>query len=324
MLAGCAGAPPSGGPATNARGQSFQRFYQELREEARRKGHNPAQLDDAFGGVIAPVGEVLRAEQSQPELVRTFDDYVAGMLSATRIARGRERAAAHRGDLAATYARTGVSPTVVVALWGVETNFGRAQGRHPVLPALVTLAWRSPRGEYFRREVFEALRVVERAEIAPAALTGSWAGAMGQCQFMPSSYMAYAQDGDGDGRADIWNSEADVFASAANYLKAKGWRRGQGWRFSAAGVDAAGLKLNSRGLSEPAPLAQWRQRGLRWQGQGAAGFTAETPLRYYAPQPGGPAYLLGPNFDVILRWNNSSYFAYSVLALADVLAEGGQ
>lgn len=307
-------------PETNAAGTSFGTFYAKLKTEAKAKGYNPAQLDAAFEGKPAPLPAVLKSEQSQPELTRTFAEYTGSMLSTDRISRGTQNLKDHNTDLTKTFARTGVSPSVVVALWGIETNFGKVQGEHPILPALITLAWQSPRSDYFRKETFAALEVLKVTGKKPANLIGSWAGAMGQCQFMPSSYLAYATDGDGDGKADIWSSQSDVFASAATYLQKRGWKGSVPWRIAVNDAfDSTNLKLNSRGLSEPETLFNWQARGFKLP-KGLAVNSAEK-FRYYHPQEGGPAFLLGPNFSVILSWNNSSYFAWSVLNLADTMEQ---
>ncbi len=308
----------SGMHANNPTNESFNRFYAQLRKEAERKGHNPKLLDAAFDGNIAPIPQVLKSEKSQPEIVRTFAQYTGSMLSAERIARGTQNLKDHMPELEKAYARTGVSPSVVVALWGIETRFGEVQGTHPIIPALATLAWQSPRSDYFRKETFAALEVAQKTGKEPSELLGSWAGAMGQCQFMPTSWLAYGTDGDDDGMADIWDNEADVFASAATYLHKRGWQKGQPWRYQlAAGFNEKGLKLNTRGLSEQETLSFWQQRGFKVPA--GVNLTGGTKLRYYKPQAEGPAYLLGPNFSVILSWNNSSYFAWSVLSLAETI-----
>jgi len=316
LLAGCASTIPSDAPTRNAAGVTFKTFYAQFKREAAAKGYNPADIDAAFSGNIKPIGAVVKSEKSQPELVRTFAEYTGSMLSANRIGQGVSNMVEHREDLATTQARTGVSPSVVVALWGIETNFGKVQGDHPVIPALVTLAWQSPRADYFRKETYAALDVLKKTGKQPADLKGSWAGAMGQCQFMPSSYLAYATDGNNDGQADIWTTEADVFASAATYLQKRGWRKDIPWRLAATGIEKPGVKLNARGLSEPQPFSYWQGRGYT-----GPKFASSTPFRYYRPQEGGPSYLLGPNFSTILSWNNSSYFAWSVLALADTIEQ---
>ena len=298
----------------------FQAFYRQLRQDVAAQGLNPATLDAAFPGGIHPVKDVLKREGAQPEIVRTFADYVTPMLSPTRIANGRMHMANHAEALQRIQAETGVSASVVVALWGIETNFGKIQGEHPVIPALATLAWQSAsRPDFYKKELFAALKISEKLNLNPAELKGSWAGAMGQCQFMPTSYLAYAKDGDGDGLADIWTNEDDVFASAANYLARRNWQAGKTWKIPLEGtLDLSGVQVNSRGLSEPLSLRQWRKRGYT----GAPlGYANASELRSYAPEKDGPEMLLGPNFSVILGWNNSSYFAYSVLALADKLSE---
>ena len=313
----------SDAPTTNAQGVSFKTFYARLKAEAKAKGYNPAVLDAAYAankdGKSAPIPSVVKSENAQPELVRTFAQYTGSMLSAERISRGRANLQEHATDLLATQTRTGVSASVVVALWGIETNFGKVQGEHPVIPALVTLAWQSPRSDYFRKETFAALDVLKHTGKNPSELIGSWAGAMGQCQFMPSSYLAYATDGNNDGVADIWTDEADVFASAATYLQKRGWNKSTPWRLLADGVNINGVKLNSRGLSEPQPLSFWKERGFK--APNGTKLSSGTEFRYYHPQAEGPAYLLGPNFSVILSWNNSSYFAWSVLSLADTIEQ---
>jgi membrane-bound lytic murein transglycosylase B len=320
LLTACATTIPSDMPGKNASGVTFTSFYANLQKEAAAKGYNPADLDAAFAGKPAPINAVVKSEQSQPELVRTFAEYTGAMLSSNRIGQGVSNIREHAADLNSTAARTGVSASVVVALWGIETNFGKVQGEHPVIPALVTLAWQSPRADYFRKETFAALEVLKKTGKQPPELIGSWAGAMGQCQFMPSSYLAYATDGDNDGKADIWGTQADVFASAATYLQKRGWKKSVPWRLSVnEGINTSGLKLNSRGLSEPQPLSYWHGRGFQTP-KGLSLNTSES-FRYYKPQDGGPAYLLGPNFSTILSWNNSSYFAWSVLSLADTIEQ---
>ncbi|MBI1309022.1 MAG: lytic murein transglycosylase [Proteobacteria bacterium] len=335
VLASCATAPTghvrhgkkssATGAKTAAEAQldqkAFLKFYNQLKADAAAHGHKPELLDAAFSGAPQPIPSVISAEAAQPETTRTFAAYVGPMLSRERIDAGVQNIRQYRRPLENASQHTGVPISVIVALWGIETNFGARQGENPIIPSLVTLAWKSPRGDYFRKEVFASLTVLEKTGMKPSELQGSWAGALGQCQFMPSSYLAYAQDGDGDGKADIWHNEADVFASAATYLQAKGWKAGLPWRVELGSVpNLQGVSVNARGLSEPMSLSAWKKRGLATLKNGAlVGVPSSTRFRVYEPQPGGPAFLLGPNFDVVLRWNNSSYFAYSVLSLADML-----
>jgi membrane-bound lytic murein transglycosylase B len=250
------------------------------------------------------------------------------MLSDARRTQGAALYQQHLPVLMDVEARTGVPGNVMVALWGIESNFGANMGTTPVIPALVTLAWRSPRGEYFAKEAMQALRVAAQQHIEPQALVGSWAGAMGGCQFMPSNYLAYAVDGDGDGSADIWKTPADVFASSGNFLHELGWQQGKPWRVKARATavlpQAAGF--NERGLSKPWAIAQWQRWGVIPLGQTFAELGGmDTAVRLYQPMGSeGPLYMLGGNFDVILKWNKSSYFAASVLLLAESIAKNGE
>lgn len=313
LLGGCASVPEYI-PAPDA---DFNVFYQALKVDVAARGLNPSLLDEAFEGTPAPVQEVLPKLAAQPEFTRTFAQYTGAMLSKTRIENGRQKYIKNIKQLNDIEVDFGVSSSVVVALWGIETNYGKVTGDHPIIPALATLSWKSNRPDFFRKELYAALEIAQKHKKNPRTLRGSWAGAMGQCQFMPTSYLAYAKDADGDGFADIWQNEADVLASAANYLKRHGWQANQPWRVVVTDeLDLQGLTINSRGLSEPKPLSEWRRRGYT---QSPPGFVEATPLRSYRPQPGGPLYLVGPNFSVILKWNNSSYFAYSVLALAEAI-----
>lgn len=324
VLAGCATMP---GEESLSQSE-FEAFYQSFRMKVQSEGLRGEALDAAFGGRIAPVGAVLSSEKSQPETVRTFSSYVASMLSETRRTKGVALMAEHNTALKRAEAESGVPASVITALWGIESNFGVNQGTHPVIPGLVTLAWKSPRGEFFGREAINALKVAEKEGMDPAMIRGSWAGAMGQCQFMPSTFLKHAKDGDGDGREDIWDNPADVFASAGNYLKALGWKRGTPWRMKANAsvrLDDDKTKFNERGLSEPQTIAQWQQWGVVGVGGTFNSFgPPETKTRLYKPLgENGPLFMVGPNYDVILGWNRSSYFATSVLLLAESYENGG-
>jgi membrane-bound lytic murein transglycosylase B len=261
---------------------------------------------------------VAKARTNQPEFTQTFATYVGRALAPTRLARGQEKVAENQAILTQIISQTGVPGGVLVALWGLESNYGTQAGNTPIIPALVSLAYSSNRPEYFRKEVFAALQVADKFKLNPRTWVGSWAGASGGPQFMPSNVLAHARDGNGDGKIDLWsqNNPADVLASAANLLRVKGWQPGQPWRVQAPSeLKLGGVELNDRGLSEPLTAALWAKRGVL-----QTTFQPEDKLRYYRPQPGGPAWLVGPNFQALLNWNNSSYFAFSALTLADTLA----
>jgi membrane-bound lytic murein transglycosylase B len=206
---------------------------------------------------------------------------------------------------------------MIVALWGIETDFGRTTGTYPVVPALVTLAYDGRRSAFFRSELLLALRILDEGHVHPDSMIGSWAGAMGQNQFMPSSFVNHAVDYDQDGRQDIWTSRADVFASTANYLARSGWRRDESWGREAllpAGFDTTLANGKTR-----RPLSDWVRLGVRPAG-GAAGFTDPPDRPAAIVRPAGsraPAYIVYDNFDVILRWNRSTYFAVAAGTLAD-------
>lgn len=320
LLAGCVSLS-NGALSTNEAGVRFTSFYAGLKAEAKAKGYDPALLDAAYGTQPpAPVPQVMTSHKAQPEFNRTFEGYTGPMLSADRVAKARAMQTTYAADLAKAEARTGVPSGLIVALWGIETSYGKAQGGHPIIPALVTLAWQAPapRNTYFKKELFAALEMVKRTGMPPAQLTGSWAGATGQCQFMPSNYLAYGTDGNGDGQVDIWHTPADVFASAATLMKANGWKPGTPWRIALNQPATAALHLNVRGLSAPHTLAEWKKHGLKIHPKG---FAEGDMFRFYQPQPESPAFLVGPNFEAVLKWNKSSYFAFSALSLADMLTK---
>ena len=302
-----------------AAGEDFGPWLQELRRQALDDGISAATLDAALTGV-QPIPRVIELDRDQPEFKRTFQQYLDLVAPETRVANGREALARHRALLEAVAARYGVQPRFIVALWGVETDFGRVTGGFPVVAALATLAFEGRRSEFFRRELLDALHILDERHIGVAEMTGSWAGAMGQSQFMPSSFRRYAVDYDGDGRRDIWSTEADVFASIANYLAGNGWRAGQGWGRAVRlppGFDPAlvGPKIEK-------PLAEWQALGVRTATGGdlpAANLSASV---VQPDGPRGPALIVYENFKTIMRWNRSTYFAATVGYLADRIGGG--
>lgn len=320
-LASCATTAPQDS-AYAPHDAKFDAFFKALETEAKAKGLDASLLRKAYPAAPAPLASVAKASANQPEFTRTFDAYVGQMLSSVRIARGQELLAQHATELDKVATETGVPQGVMVALWGIESNYGKNQGSTPIIPALVSLAYQSNRAAYFKNELFAALTLAQREGLNPQEWRGSWAGASGQCQFMPSNILRNGRDGNGDGHVDIWqlrgeNGEADVFASTASLLLHKGWQAGQPWRILAPeGLLLNGVKINDRGLSDPLPAAQWEKRGLA-----QTHYKPTDKLRYYQPQAGGPAWMVGPNFQAILNWNNSSYFAFSALSLADTLQQ---
>ena len=212
-----------------------------------------------------------------------------------------------------------VQPRFIVALWGIETNYGKNTGGYRIVNALATLAFDGRRSQYFRTELFNAFRILQEGHISPELMKGSWAGAMGQCQFMPSSFLRLAVDYDGDGRKDIWKTAADVFASAANYLSQSGWRGSQTWGRQ---VQLPGSFNNTdASLKIKKSLTSWQKIGVRRLNGRSLPLVDIQGSVVLPDGKGGPAYLVYENFRVIMKWNRSTYFATSVGLLADALAE---
>ena len=237
-----------------------------------------------------------------------------------RVEKGRQRLRENRALLVEIGRKYGVQPRFLVAFWGIETDFGRHTGGFRVIPALATLAYDGRRSAYFRRELLNALEILDQGHIALSDMVGSWAGAMGQSQFMPSSFVTFAVDYDGDGRKDIWNTKADVFASAANYLSRVGWKGDQTWGRPVRlpkGFDTglASLKIRKR-------LSAWQRLGVRRADGGDLPKRDLMASVVLAEGPGGPAYVVYDNYHAILKWNRSTFFALAVGSLAEQIGDG--
>jgi membrane-bound lytic murein transglycosylase B len=298
--------------------QPFEVWLEELRRDALKEGigaQTLMALDD-----LAPIARVIELDRRQPEGRFTFQQYNQRVLSESRIERGRELYREHRGLLQRVAADYGVQPRFIVALWGIESSYGSFGGDFPVIGALATLAHDGRRASFFRGELLKALRIVDRGDIAIERMTGSWAGAMGQSQFMPSSYDAYAVDYDSDGRRDIWTSLPDVFASIANYLAKAGWNDRYTWGRKVHVPPA--LNGDLVGLNTTRPLPQWQELGVR-RADGANLPTVRLSASLLSTDEGqGPAYLVYDNFRVLMAWNRSTYFALTVGELADLIERG--
>jgi membrane-bound lytic murein transglycosylase B len=293
----------------------FGDWLSELRQEARAVGISERTLERALSG-IAPIPRVIELDRRQPEGRMTFVEYRQRVINDARIRKGRRMLEEHGPLLAQVEARYGVPAPVIVALWGIESNFGENTGGFPVIASLATLAHEGRRADFFRGELMSALKILDAGDVAPEAMNGSWAGAMGQSQFMPSTFLAYAVDGNGDGRRDIWGSQADVFASMANYLSRMGWDRRYIWGREvrvASGVGASGL-------DERRPLARWQAAGVRQRDGGDLPAVAIEASLLRMDDGAGPSYLVYDNFRVLMRWNRSTYFATSVGLLANAIS----
>ncbi len=302
-----------------AQHQPFDAWLADLRQEALDQGIAAATLDKALGG-LELIPEVIERDRRQPEGRFTFQEYNQRVLSASRIERGRQLYRDHRALLDRVAADYGVQPRFIVALWGVESSYGSHGGEFPVIGALATLAHDGRRPSFFRSELLKALHILDHSDIPADRMMGSWAGAMGQSQFMPSSYDAYAVDYDGDGHRDIWTSLPDVLASIANYLAKAGWNDRYTWgrkvQLSAAiDGDLAGLNVIK-------PLPEWQGLGVRaTDGTNLPKAPLEASL-LHTDDGQGPAYLVYPNFRVLMAWNRSTYFALTVGELADLIDRG--
>jgi membrane-bound lytic murein transglycosylase B len=295
----------------------FLEWLEGLRADALANGISQGTLDRSLVD-IAPIPRIIELDRRQPESTVTFADHQTRIVNATRIKIGRERLAKHRVLLDEIGDQFGVQPRFIVALWGIETNFGRFTGGFPVIDALATLAYDGRRSKYFRGELLKALQIVEEGHIDPADMKGSWAGAMGQAQFMPSSFLNFAHDHNGDGAKDIWNTQADVFASAANYLKGVGWDDDITWGRKVALPDGFDGALVS--LDVVKPIGEWQKLGVR-RADGRDLPTREIPASILQPGgEGGQAFIIYDNYRAILRWNRSHYFAMAVGQLSDRIA----
>ncbi|MFQ5939309.1 MAG: lytic transglycosylase domain-containing protein [Alphaproteobacteria bacterium] len=294
--------------------ETFTGWLEGVRAEAASRGISQATIEAALTD-LEPIARVIELDRNQPEFTLSFEEYLELVASASRIETGRLRLAEHRAVLEEVGERFGVEPRLIVALWGVETDFGRQPGTFPVIGALATLAYDGRRGAYFRGELFEALAILEEGHIEPERMIGSWAGAMGQNQFMPSSFRRYAVDYDGDGRRDIWTAPGDIFASAANYLAGSGWRRGRPWGHEVVlpsdfDPALADLELVKR-------VGEWQALGVRGA-DGDALAPGDRPASVVLPDgPQGPAYVIYDNYRALMKWNRSIFFATAVGYLAD-------
>jgi membrane-bound lytic murein transglycosylase B len=292
----------------------FSSWLSDLRAEARSAGVSERTLDRALHGV-EPIARVIELDRRQPEGRMTFREYRDRVISTARIEKGRRLLREHGNLLRDIEGRYGVPAEVIVALWGIESSYGEYTGGFPVIASLATLAHDGRRSSFFRGELLSALRILEAGDITAEAMNGSWAGAMGQSQFMPSTFLSYAVDGNGDGRRDIWASHADIFASMANYLSSMGWDRECIWGREVR----AGSGVRSSGLDERRPLARWQDAGVR-RADGRDLPTAAIEASLLLMDDGqGPSYLVYDNFRVLMRWNRSTYFATSVGLLANAI-----
>jgi lytic murein transglycosylase len=298
--------------------QRFTEWVAGFRESARAAGIDDATLHAAFDQVQLRHVAV-QADRAQPEFTRTLWDYLDAVVSARRIATGQQRLIDLRAEADAATARFGVPGPVLMAVWGIESNFGGNYGDVPVVDALATLGFEGRREAWARGELMAALKILQSGDIQRDRMVGSWAGAMGQTQFMPSSFLAYAVDADGDGRRDIWGSMADVLSSTANFLARSGWQADEPWGVEVqlpAGFDPARADVTVRQGS-----AQWTAEGVTAIGGAPLPTVADASVLQPAGAR-GPAFLVGRNYRAILRYNNSVSYALTVGLLSQRIGGG--
>ncbi len=309
-----AAATSPGQAESQAPKQEFQLWLADFRKQAKTSGISEETLAAALDG-ISPIPRVIELDRAQPEFKLTFRKYMDRVAPISRVEKGRKMVKTHAALLKDISAKYGVPSRFIVALWGVETDFGRVSGGFPVIPALATLAHEGRRAAFFRGELLDALRILNQGHITPAAMSGSWAGAMGQVQFMPSSFLKFAVDEDGDGKRDIWGSTPDALASAANYLSKSGWRDDIGWgRAVALPVDFDSAQI---GLETRKTLDEWSDLGVVSKDGQALPKRAITASLVRPESGGEDIFLVYDNYRVIMKWNRSHFFATAVGHLAD-------
>jgi membrane-bound lytic murein transglycosylase B len=298
---------------------SYDQWVNTFKQKAMAQGVSQTTLNNAFAGSRF-LPRVIELDRKQPESKLTFAQYKDRIVSATRINQGRAMYRKHKAILDEVGAAYGVQPQYIVALWGIETNYGSNTGGFDVIDSLASLSYEGRRQEFFGKELMNALKIIDAGHISAADMKGSWAGAMGQSQFMPSSFLAYAQDYDKDGKKDIWGTQADVFASAANYLARSGWKGDEKWGRQVSVPSSFNESMFDR--KNKKPLSTWANMGVRLPNGGALPM-ANMNAGIVAPDGvNGPKYLTYSNYDVIMKWNRSTYFATSVGLLANAIAAG--
>ena len=298
--------------------QSFAEWRANLRMEAVQQGISPLLFEQAFAG-LTPDPQVIAADQSQPEFTRPVWEYLDSAVSSWRVARGKALLAEQAKTLHAIETRYKVDTSILVAVWGMESGFGQNIGSKNVIRSLATLAYEGRRTDFWRNQLISALQILQNGDTSINGMLGSWAGAMGQTQFMPTTYLQYAVDFDGDGRRDIWKSSADALASAANYLSLSGWQHNQPW-----GLE---VQLPTRGFdyaiadgAQTKTLNQWLALGVSMRDKVDMRSLGQQSATLFLPSGHkGPAYLLLDNFRSILKYNNSTSYALAIGLLSNAL-----
>ncbi len=298
---------------------TFDVWLQGVREEALREGISANTLDLALAH-LKPLDRVIELDRRQPEFTQTFWSYLDARITDWRIQYGKEMLQKHRKLLSQVEAQYGVPARYLVAFWGMETNYGNYLGKFSTVESLATLAYDPRRSDFFRSQLIDALRIIDQGHITPEKMLGSWAGAVGHLQFMPTTFLKYATDGDEDQRIDVWGDLEDVFASGANYLNKIGWKYGELWGREVRLPKDFEWQLASLKIHQP--VAEWRARGVTKADGRPLPDDNITYGSIVLPQGAqGPAFLVYHNFNVIMDWNLSINYAVAVGHLADRLID---
>jgi membrane-bound lytic murein transglycosylase B len=308
---------PAAVPAT-ATGQDaqFGAFVAGFRATAVQAGIDPQIYDASMTG-IARNPHVEDLNLQQPEFVKPIWDYLDGAVSLVRITKGQPMLAAYAPVLVSIEQRFGVQKEILVAIWGIESDYGEEMGSFNMFEALATLGYQGPRSDFGRRELLGALRMEQQEHFPLTEMTSSWAGAFGQTQFIPSAFFKYAVDGDGDGRRDLWHSPADALASAANLLVQSGWERNAAWGYEV--VLPAKFPYELADLDKPSTITAWRNMGVRAAGGWDLPVSDARASIYLPAGARGPAFMVFDNFRTVLKYNNAASYALAVCTLADRL-----
>lgn len=299
--------------STPAGAQNWGTWLEGVKEEALAQGISARTINEAFAGIREPSRKVKNLARSQPEHRLTFDRYLRSRADNYRIAIGRKEFSKYRALLDSVGQKFGVDPCFIVSFWGMESSYGTYMGNFPVINSLATLAYESNRPAFFRNQLLIGLRILDEGHVSLNKFKGEWAGASGQPQFLPSSWVEFAVDYDGDGHKDIWDSKPDVFASIANYMNKNGWRAGEPWAITVKLPAKFDKQLMGKTIVKS--VAEWNTLGVRTEKGDSLPYTQ---LNASLVQPeGGPVFLAFPNYKMILRYNNSIYYAGAIGYMAD-------
>lgn len=299
----------------------FELYIKSFKQEALSKGYDETFLDSVFTGVTFRQ-RVVKADKNQPERKITLDTYLATRVPDWKVQQALDLSAKHRAVLEDVAQTFGVQARFIVALWGNESNFGKIMGKYPVISSLATMAYEGRREEMFKKQLYAAMDILRQGHISQDEFLGSWAGAMGQSQFMPTSFLHYAYDFDGDGKKDIWNNPADVFASIANFLKTEGWSDKGTWGRQVKLHDGFDISLAGLDKSKMRTLDDWQAQGVtKYDGSALPNVNVKASLIMPDGEK-GRTYLVYDNFHTLMGWNRSSYFGVAVGYLSDRIKKG--